>query len=48
MKITDEMLDALQDVYDRYDVYDRCQVTYERKVRVRETLRAMIEEARQE
>lgn len=47
-QITDERVEALQDAVNRYDVYDRCLVTHDRKVHVLGVLRAMLTEARQE
>jgi hypothetical protein len=46
-QITEERTEALQDVIDRYDVYDRCLVTHDWKVHVLEVLRAMLTEAGQ-
>lgn len=46
-QITEERTEALQDVIDRYDVYDRCLVTHDWKVHVLEVLRAMLVEASQ-
>ena len=47
-QITEERVEALQDAVNRYDVYDRCLVTHDRKVHVLGVLRAMLTEARQE
>ena len=44
-QITEERTEALQDVIDRYDVYDRCLVTHDWKVHVLEVLQAMLKEA---
>jgi hypothetical protein len=46
-QITDERVEALQDAVNRYDVYDRCLVTHDRKVHVLGVLRAMLTEADQ-
>ena len=46
-QITDERVEALQDAVNRYDVYDRCLVTHDRKVHVLGVLRAMLREAEQ-
>jgi hypothetical protein len=40
-------LEKLQDAVNRYDVYDRCLVTHDRKVHVLGVLRAMLTEAEQ-
>ena len=39
-----ERIDALQDVYNRYDVEDRCLETYKRNVAIRDIIRQMIVE----
>jgi len=46
-QITEERVEALQDAVNRYDVYDRCLVTHDRKVHVLGVLRAMLTEAEQ-
>ena len=46
-QITEERVEALQDAVNRYDVYDRCLVTHDRKVHVLGVLRAMLTEADQ-
>ncbi len=45
-QITEERVEALQDAINRYDVYDRCLETYNRKMHVLKILQTMVEEAK--